>query len=288
MTNLVWRWLSHLYWTRGSKSILQMAIILRRTFHLHLFCWPKGLHFKDVDWDVFEHTLMKIVSNEAKEVIKAAMIELHPEKATYMLGTYYVQSVHKWIHQMWIDQSVQDWQKTQRIIASQKYPLPRGLSLQWDQVSTGAIDLWYWHDRKQFLHSVTLYHTVIQNWSNQRYHELPPSDYPTPNLPPGIMYLWSRNNQRITNGNYTRTRVTREPSRCYCVRSDCKAGRKQAQQTSGSKSIPKLFQSWNATKERSTAPGSCEGAVKRTPLHRGAWRIDWKSKNRPNSSKIFY
>ena len=126
MTNLVWRWLSHLYWTRGSKSILQMAIILRRTFHLHLFCWPKGLHFKDVDWDVFEHTLMKIVSNEAKEVIKAAMIELHPEKATYMLGTYYVQSVHKWIHQMWIDQSVQDWQKTQRIIAKQKYPLPRG------------------------------------------------------------------------------------------------------------------------------------------------------------------
>ena len=119
MTNLVWRWLSHLYWTRGSKSILQMAIILQRTFHL--FCWPKGLlHFKDADWDVLIWTYSHANCLwQSKGSYQGCNDELHPEKATYMLGTYCVQSVHKWIHQMWIDRSVQDWQKTQRIIAKQ-------------------------------------------------------------------------------------------------------------------------------------------------------------------------
>ena len=45
--------------------------------------------FKDVDWKVFEHTLVQIVADEATEVVvEAAMLTIHPLKMNYALSTY--------------------------------------------------------------------------------------------------------------------------------------------------------------------------------------------------------
>ena len=67
-----------------------MGILLRRWvffFKERFICFVDPKDFKDVDWDVFKHISMQIVSGEAKEVVKAAILQLHPTKVNYTLGT---------------------------------------------------------------------------------------------------------------------------------------------------------------------------------------------------------
>ena len=67
-----------------------MGILLQRWvffFEERFICFIDPKDFKDVDWDVFKHIFMQIVSGEAKEVVKATILQLHPTKVNYVLGT---------------------------------------------------------------------------------------------------------------------------------------------------------------------------------------------------------
>ena len=43
--------------------------------------------YSNVDWEAFNRILMQIVADEAKEVVKATLLQLHPQKVAYTLGT---------------------------------------------------------------------------------------------------------------------------------------------------------------------------------------------------------
>ena len=43
--------------------------------------------YSKVDWEAFDRTLMQIVAGEAKEVVKATLLQLHPQKVAYTVGT---------------------------------------------------------------------------------------------------------------------------------------------------------------------------------------------------------
>ena len=45
-------------------------------------------NYSKVEWETFDHILMEIVAGESKEVVKATLAQLHPQKVHYTLGTY--------------------------------------------------------------------------------------------------------------------------------------------------------------------------------------------------------
>lgn len=92
---------------KAKKSAKKGQVLFKDDYHIltgrecpELFCkWVlfflRTLHhikdpqdYKAVDWDTFNHILIQIVAGEAKEVVKVTMLQLHPQKMTYTLGTY--------------------------------------------------------------------------------------------------------------------------------------------------------------------------------------------------------
>ena len=108
------------------------------------FVNPKD--FKDVDWKVFEHTLVQIVADEATEVVvEAAMLTIHPLKMNHALSTYNL-FTNIYIKQELVNKYKTDEQQNQNELLRNS----EIHSLLWVCVYNEIkFDLWYQHhDRK--------------------------------------------------------------------------------------------------------------------------------------------